>query len=117
MTTYYLTLAAKEWGAVADSDDAAEAEDGDYVDIVERAPADPTNPQRFADLLVVGDYETDGANVLTISGDLTGWDDAKQYVVYPSLYSSVVTEQKSENAFIGDASTGLLGSDPPHRYG
>ena len=115
---YRLTLVAKTWGDSADVDDAAEAAAGDYVDIIERAPADPTSEQKWVALEVASAYETDGANILTLAATtLTGWDAAKQYIVVPSVYSSAATTQKTENAFIGDSSTGLLGSDQPHRYG
>lgn len=114
-----LTLIAQQWGTGSDSDDGACFFDGDFVDVVERAPASPTAPQRWTALEVAKDYEGDGAQLLTLtSATLTGWNAAAEYVVLPTFVTSAAAQQLTLHTWHANATTHILGaSGQAQKYG
>ena len=111
-TDLQLALEATPYGRSIDLDDGARFEAGYFVNIIERAPADPTSPQEWGPLEVESDYETDGAGLLTLvtGSALAGWDGDKEYVVVFADRGSCPAGQKGSGTFQADSTTRLLES-------
>lgn len=119
---YRLTLKAHEYGdSGTDSDDGAAISAGDKILIMVRNPADPTSTTKYS-ATVASDYETDGAQLLTLTADpfSGGWSATTEYVIIPDVYGTATDDQLAENSYHGDPFTwGLieLAGDEAHRYG
>lgn len=107
--TYRFTLANLEFGIAGDADDGARFLAGDLINVIERAPSDPTSPQSYGPLTVASNYETDGAGLLSLSGTptLTAWDAGKEYIITYADYSNCQTSQTTA-AFLAAETSKLI---------
>lgn len=117
-----LTLVARQYDEAVDNKGGAAFERGDKVRIrqINNSGYALGTAKEWDNLEVGEDFETDGANILTLSGGttLTGWDSAQEYVVEPSHYADTTADQKVRNAWQADLSTRLLGgADRAQRWG
>lgn len=106
-----LTLAATTFGrSGTDQDDGVRFEAGYFVNVIERAPADPAAPQTWGPLEVDSDYETDGAGLLTLvaGSALAGWVTGREYIVVPADRGDCISNQKLFNTFQASVRTRLL---------
>jgi hypothetical protein len=116
----YLYVTANEFGKSGDPDDGSAFGSGDYIDIRERAPGDPTSPQEWTNIQVTAAYETDGAGILTLdSPTLAGWDANKEYVITFTDYPDATVSMKTRGTWQADQATEKLdgGTIKAQRYG
>lgn len=105
-SSYQMTL--ERWTYGRENEDPKDGERfraNDYIRIVERAPADPDNPQSWGPFEVAKNFEADGTDILTLATGttLTGWDNTKEYIIMPADYTEVAEDQKTD-IFIADIS-------------
>lgn len=121
-TTKQLTLVAQIYSN-GTNDDGAAIEEGHYVYVQESAPEDPTSITRWGPFEVDSDYETDGAQILTLVAGTTmaGFDTAgaTEYVVVPADWDDASAAQQLAGTWQADATDEDLGSgsDDPQRWG
>ena len=120
-TNKYLTLVPRAYGASADAKDGYRFTSGDVVMITERAPAVRSAPQSWSGLIVLGDFEINGDNILALTGaaSLPGFNTGGtvEYVVLPDLYTAVTAEQQAASAWLADDADKLVDGDRPQRFG
>jgi hypothetical protein len=88
------------------SDDGGRFIAGDRVRLIERGNDAGAS---LGPLTVASDYETDGARLLTLTGAITGWDAARQWIVVFADYDESITNtQDDRSVFISDDSTRMI---------
>lgn len=97
-TSKNLVLVGNEFGLTTAHDGQAMSTSGWKVKITEYAPTDPSSPQTFAALNVVGYHTANKALVLAPGTQLSGWDNAKEYTVSFGPYTEVNTSQIDDGA-------------------
>jgi hypothetical protein len=114
--TYVATTSA----AVTQSetqDDGVRFESGDKLLIIERAPADPTSPTVIGPVTAASDYEADGAQLLSISEDISAsWDANKEWVVVFADYEDAAGTQDDRATYLSDDSAQTVNGDTPYRW-
>jgi hypothetical protein len=93
-----LWLLALEYGATGDTDDGAAFSSGDEILIQARAPADPTSlaaSEGPFSATVASAYETDGAEILTLTTDPFGgsFDSDTEYFITVANYTAEIFAQ------------------------
>jgi len=120
--TYELTLDADEYaGSNTTAHDGVRFGAGDTIQIIERAPSNPTAAQRWTATVDSAGY-TPATRILALTTvTLTGWDADVEYIVVPQDYSNATSDQRGENAYQADTVTRRLNpaslDDRPHRWG
>lgn len=117
---YRLYLLPYEFGdEETDPDDGEVFITGDVINIIERAPADPENPQKWTGLVVAKNYEADANECLTLeTTTLSGFDSEKEYVITYADYDDITTLQKLKGCWYhGYAEYLGAAKDAVKRYG
>lgn len=119
--TKQLTLIAQQYGEGAEPDDGSVYDATDAVLVIESAAEDPTAPQSWGPFDVRNDYETDGAEQLTleVGATMAGWDPLKEHRVVSADYDDCTTDQQTRTTHQASAQTHKLGAalDDAGRYG
>lgn len=116
-----LTLVALEYGQAGDPDDGSDWVATDEVLVIESAAEDPTSPQSWGPFVVASNYETDGAQILTLAGGTTmaGWDPDKEHRVVAADHDDINAAQRARGTHQASPTTHKLGTglDAPSRWG
>lgn len=115
--TYVQTTSAIVPSYADDTDDGERFQASDEILVIERSPADPTSPTVFGPLTVSSDYETDGAQLLTLDDAIPSWDNTKEYVVVFADYDDGIAATQDDRAtyFAADASN-MVDTDYPYHW-
>jgi len=118
-----LTLVSKEFDgdyASDEPDDGARFYALDKINIIERAPSDPTSPTTWTNVTVLSDYETDGAELLTLAPGttLTAFDTTgnTKYIIVAADVDNVPAAQAQRNTFLAEDASKELDGEFANRY-
>lgn len=103
-----LTLIAKQFGNSGDSKDGATIASGYKIRIAERCPTNYQTGYLAWAAEVASAFETDGTNLLTLTGALAAWDNAKEYLVTFDDYATAATVSAEELVGTWQADTTTL---------
>lgn len=106
-----LTLEVLRWqyGLSGGAYDSTRIAAGDKVNVIERAPSDPTSPLAFTALTV--DSVASSSITFAAGTTMSAWDPNKEYVVVPADYTNCGANQQIVNAFQADQFNAVLGVD------
>jgi hypothetical protein len=106
-----LTLEVLRWqyGPSGGAYDSTRIAAGDKVNVIERAPSDPTSPLAFTALTV--DSVASSSITFAAGTTMSAWDPNKEYVVVPADYTNCGANQQIVNAFQADQFNAVLGVD------
>jgi hypothetical protein len=114
-----LELSPLHYGIAGDRDDGAAFHAGDKVMIYERCPSDPlSGGELMGPCIVAYEYETNGAQLLTLVEDIGPINTAREYFVTYSYYSDIQESQKLNGVWLANMYDYTLPVNvAPYRWG